>query len=397
MSANNEFCQLSIALCQELVSLSSLSGEEEDVAKALAAAMKANGFDSVDVDRYGNVVGRIKGNQPGPCILFDGHMDTVPVPDPTVWSQAPLGGDIVDGKIYGRGTSDMKGALAAMVGAAAWFAKETGKDFAGEVCVAGGVFEELFEGIAAREVSKAVNPDYVVIGEASELNLKIGQRGRAEIVVETYGVPAHSANPEKGVNAVHMMTTLTRAIEKVAAPQQEVLGKGICVLTDIKSTPYPGASVVPSGCRVTYDRRLLVGETPESVLAPFNEVIAVLQQSDPDFKAKAYFAQGKEKCYTGAAMKGERFFPGWLYDADEPFITNTLAELRAVGGTPEISHYAFCTNGSHYAGEAGIKTIGFGPSRENLAHTIDEHIEIDQLNKATIGYKAIIKALLNTK
>lgn len=397
MSTRNDFTQLSVSLCQELVSIPSLSGEEGDVAKALIAAMKANGFDRVDVDRYGNVVGRIKGNKPGPRILFDGHMDTVPVPDESVWSQPPFGADIVDGKMYGRGTSDMKGALAAMVGAAAWYAKETRKKFAGEICVAGVVHEEIFEGIAAREISMKVDPDYVIIGEASELNVKIGQRGRAEIVVETQGVPAHSANPDSGVNAVHLMTDLIREIDAIKAPEQDILGKGICVLTDIKSTPYPGASVVPSGCRVTYDRRLLVGETPESVLAPINEAIDRLQAANPDFKATAYFAKGKEECYTGIRIQGERFFPGWLYDAEEPFIANTLTKLREEGLSPKISHYSFCTNGSHYAGEAGIKTLGFGPSRENLAHTIDEHVEIEQLEKVTVGYKAIIEALLETK
>ncbi|QGY38678.1 YgeY family selenium metabolism-linked hydrolase [Pseudodesulfovibrio cashew] len=396
MGNKTEYTRLSVTLCQELVSIPSLSGDEGDVAKALSAAMHANGFDRVDVDRYGNVVGRILGNRPGPCILLDGHMDTVPVPDPSVWSQDPFGGDVVGNKIYGRGTSDMKGALAAMVGAAAWFADEKGRDFAGQVCVAGVVHEEMFEGIAAREISAAIKPDFVVIGEASELNLKIGQRGRAEIVVETFGVPAHSANPEKGVNAVHKMNDLTRAIETIEAPEQDVLGKGICVLTDIKSTPYPGASVVPSGCRVTYDRRLLVGETPESVLAPINEMIGKLSESDPDFKAKAYFAKGKESCYTGKDIAGERFFPGWLYGEDEPFVSGVLDGLKQAGLTPEISHYAFCTNGSHYAGEAGIRTLGYGPSRENLAHTIDEHVEIEQLEKATLGYKAIIEALLKT-
>ncbi|EGB14561.1 peptidase M20 [Pseudodesulfovibrio mercurii] len=394
MPNKEKYCNLSVALCQELVSLPSLSGEEGDVAKALAATMEANGFHKVTTDRYGNVLGRIKGNKPGPCVLFDGHMDVVPVPDPSAWTQAPFGGDIVDGKIYGRGTSDMKGALSAMVGAAAWFAKETRGKFAGEVCVAGVVHEELFEGIAAREISQAVKPDFVIIGEASELNVKIGQRGRAEIVVETMGVPAHSANPDKGVNAVHLMTDLIREIDKIEAPEQPVLGKGICVLTDIKSTPYPGSSVVPSGCRATYDRRLLVGETPESVLAPINEAIARLAQANPDFKAKAYFAKGYETCYTGVHIQGERFFPGWLFAPETPFVAAALAGLREAGLEPGLSHYSFCTNGSHYAGEAGIRTIGYGPSRENLAHTIDEHVEVDQLHKVTTGYKAIIEALL---
>ena len=92
----------------------------------------------------------------------------------------------------------MKGQTSAMIAAAAYFAEDFKKDFAGDIFVAGVVHEEIFEGVSARKISEAVKPDYVVIGESSELNLKIGQRGRAEIVIETFGKPAHSANPEKG-------------------------------------------------------------------------------------------------------------------------------------------------------------------------------------------------------
>jgi acetylornithine deacetylase/succinyl-diaminopimelate desuccinylase-like protein len=132
-------------------------------------------------------------------------------------------------------------------------------DFPGEIYVAGVVYEELYEGVSARKISEFVRPDYVIIGEASDLNLKIGQRGRAEIVLETVGKPAHSANPEKGVNAVKKMMKLLAALEDYVPGEQEGLGKGILELTDIISTPYPGASVVPERCTATLDRRLLVG------------------------------------------------------------------------------------------------------------------------------------------
>lgn len=382
------------ALCRDLVRAQSLSGREGAAAEVLAAAMREAGFDRVDVDGYGNVVGTIEGREPGPCVLLDGHIDTVPVPDPSVWARNPFGGEVAEGRIHGRGASDMKGAVACMTVAAARFARETNRAFGGKVCVAGVVHEECFEGIAAREVSAAVRPDYVVIGEASELNLKIGQRGRAEIVAETFGKPAHSANPEKGVNAVHMMLRLAERVERIRPPEHPVLGKGICVLTDIKSSPYPGASVVPDGCRATYDRRLLTGETPEDVLRPFRQAIAELSAEYADFRAEVSFARGEETCYTGRTIEGERFFPAWLHAEDEPFVQSVLAGLRGAGLAPAVSHYAFCTNGSHYAGEAGIPTLGFGPSRENLAHTIDEYVELEQLARAEKGYHAILGALL---
>jgi putative selenium metabolism hydrolase len=356
--------------------------------------MHKNGFDEVFVDRYGSITGLIKGKNPGPKVLYDGHIDTVPVPNPEQWTRQPFGAEVADGKVYGRGTSDMKGAVAAMTAAAADFKRATKGNFNGSLYVAGVVHEECFEGIAAREISARINPDYVIIGEASELNLKIGQRGRAEIVAETFGVPAHSANPDKGVNAVHLMFKLAQEIEKLCPPSHPALGKGVNVLTDIISTPYPGASVVPSHCRATYDRRLLVGENPESVLSPLKEAAERLSKSDANFKASVSLAKGREKCHTGTEISGERFFPGWLFDQNEPFIQQVLKALKGIGLAPSVTHYSFCTNGSHYAGECGIKTFGFGPSRENLAHTIDEYIELEQLYSATAAYSAISKTLL---
>lgn len=383
-----------ISLCQKLVQQKSYSGEESGVVSVLSENMKQMGFDEVTVDKYGNIIGCIKGKRPGKKILFDGHIDTVPVTEETEWIHPPFAAEIHDGKIYGRGTSDMKGAVAAMTCAASSYAKDTEKDFAGEIYVAGVVHEECFEGVAAREISKNVRPDYVVIGEASELNLKIGQRGRAEIVVETFGKPCHSANPEKGINAVYKMAKVIEAIRTLTPTHHPVLGDGILELTDIKSAPYPGASVVPEYCRATYDRRLLVGETKESVLAPINELLEKLMAEDPQLKVKASYALGKEKCHTGNEIEGERFFPGWLYDKDDEFIQDVYKKLQEKGFTPEITQYNFCTNGSHYAGEAGIKTFGLGPSKENLAHTLNEYVELDQLTKVTECYYGVMEALL---
>src|SRR5664280_623656 len=371
-----------VALCQSLIQRQSYSGHEDAVVERMKQAFKELKFDEVLTDEYGNVLGRIKGNHPGKVLLLDGHIDTVPVPDASRWTHDPFGGEIADDKIYGRGSSDMKGAVAAMAAATAFFAQDTQRDFAGEIVVSGVVHEECFEGIAARQISERIHPDYVVIGESSELNLKRGQRGRAEIVVETFGKPAHSANPRAGINAVYKMAELIREINQLAAPIHPILGQGILELTDIKSSPYPGASVVPDYCRATYDRRLLVGETKESVLKPLLQLIAELKRKDPQFDAKVHFAAGVEQCYTGAEISGERFFPGWVFDEGDAFVKTALAGLRSAGLNPEITQYSFCTNGSHYAGEAGIPTIGFGPSREDLAHTIDEYIEVDQLIKA---------------
>lgn len=391
---NKEREQTVIELCQRLVQSQSYSGQEDKVAEELKKAFKELGFDDVVVDKYGNIIGHIKGNKPGKKIVFDGHIDTVPVSNENEWKYPPFAAEIHDGKIYGRGTSDMKGAVAAMVCAAANFAEDTKKDFAGDIFVAGVVHEECFEGVAAREISNRINPDYVVIGEASQLNIKIGQRGRGEIVIETFGVPCHSANPEKGINAVYKMAEVIGEIRKLTPTHHEVLGDGILELVDIKSSPYPGASVVPEYCRATYDRRLLVGETKESVLVPINQLLDEMMKKDPELKVKASYSVGKEMCYTGNEIEGERFFPGWLYDESEEFVQDVYAELKSMGFDPTITQYNFCTNGSHYAGEANIKTLGIGPSKENLAHTVNEYIEVEQLTSVTQCYYGVMNALL---
>ncbi|WP_438315383.1 YgeY family selenium metabolism-linked hydrolase [Sporosarcina sp. FA9] len=381
-----------IELCQELVRVTSYSGEEKEVAEKITEYAHLNNFDDVVTDDFGNVMLIMNGNQDGPIVLFDGHIDTVSVQKEN-WTVEPFSGEIKDGKIYGRGTSDMKGAVSAMISAAINFAEETNKSFPGKIVISCSVHEECFEGVATRKVNEYIKPDYVVIGEATNLNLNRGQRGRAEIVVESFGVSAHSSNPEAGVNAVYKMMKLVNAIQKLSISEDDVLGKGILELTDIKSSPYPGSSVVPSYCRVTFDRRLLVNETRESVLKPIHDLIEKLKSEDCDFNAKASFTSGEENCYTGAIIHAERFFPGWLYDENEKFVKNTFENLKKVHSEIKISHYSFCTNGSHFAGEAGIPTIGFGPSPEHLAHIADEYIEIEQLIGATAGYIEIMKAL----
>ncbi|MGN1118969.1 MAG: YgeY family selenium metabolism-linked hydrolase [Oscillospiraceae bacterium] len=379
-------------MLQRLIRAKSLSGEEQNVVGEIKSIMTEAGFDKIETDKYGSVIGTIAGNREGKTILFDAHIDTVPVSDAEEWQHDPFAAEEADGKIYGRGTSDMKGALAAMLYAGSVLAQK--RDFAGKFLVSGVVHEECFEGIAAREISRVYKPDYVVIGEASELRINIGQRGRAEVVVETYGKCAHSSNPQAGVNAVLSMLKLCGEIDKLPLVCHERLGNGILALTDIISSPYPGASVIPNKCRATYDRRTVVGETPESVLAPIKGIIEKLSAEDESFSASVYIAHGQETCYTGEIISGERLFPSWLMDEDSDFVRAAAAGVEKYGIKPVLGSYSFCTNGSHYAGEAGIQTIGFGPSRENLAHVKDEYIEIESLENAAKGYIGIVEEVL---
>lgn len=385
-----------IKLCRDMICCPSPSGHEDRIASLIRDAMTSLGYDEVKVDRYGNVVGRIVLPTPGKRILFDGHMDHVDVSCPDKWTVPPFSGTIKDNRVYGRGASDMKGSLAAMILAAAYLREDYGHMLQGEILVAGIVHEECFEGVASGEVGESYKPDYVVIGEASQLNLNVGQRGRAEVVVETQGKSAHSSNPEAGLNAVKKMVKVISAIEdQYLPPTHPLLGKGILELTDIISSPYPGASVVPEKCKVTFDRRLLVGETEASVLGEIESIIARIAEDDPELKTTVKLAAAEDQCYTGESIQAVRFAPAWLIDENHEFVTKSLDGLHKVGLKPKISKYDFCTNGSYYAGIAGIPTVGFGPSREDLAHVTDEYVEIDQLVGACLGYYGISKSVLS--
>ena len=382
-----------IAFCQEAIRIPSPSGHEKEVAELMKRKMEEYGFDEVKIDRFGSVYGIIHGKRPGKTILMDGHIDNVDVIDESKWTHAPWGAEICDGKIYGRGTSDMKGSVTAMISSAAHLAEDTDRDFAGNIAVSCTVHEECFEGISSREITKAVKPDFVIIGEATSSTVKIGQRGRAEVVVETEGVSCHSSNPEKGVNAVYMMMVLIEEICKIVPNEHPILGKGILELTDIISYPYPGASVVPSLCRATFDRRTLVGEDEAVILGQIEEAIHRAQQRVPGLKAKTYLAEGKEKCWTGETISAKRYFPAWVIDEKSDFVQKAVTGLKEAGIDTQISHFAFCTNGSHFCGEAGIPTIGYGPSLETLAHVRDEYIEVEQLIKACKGFESILRKL----
>ena len=204
-----------IAFCQQAVRIPSPSGQEREVAQLMKRKMEEYGFDEVLIDRHGSVLGRMRGRRPGKTILLDGHIDNVDVIDADEWTHDPFGGEIDQGRIYGRGTSDMKGSVTAMISAVAHFAEDSGRDFAGEICVSCTVHEECFEGVSSREITRLAKPDFVIIGEATSTTVKIGQRGRAEVVVETEGVSCHSSNPDKGVNAVYHMMAVIEEIRRI--------------------------------------------------------------------------------------------------------------------------------------------------------------------------------------
>lgn len=380
---NNEL----YSLLASLVSTNSVSGNERGIVDFLDDKFTSLGF-AVHRMESGSICGVLDGDRPGKTVLLDAHIDTVGVPDVSKWTYDPFSLTRDGKRIYGRGTSDMKGGLAAIIGGASEFVN---KSFPGRIIVSCIVEEERFEGICSREVSKRFKPDYVVIGESTGGKLNIGQRGRCEILLEAEGRSCHSSNPEEGINAIRVMMDAIEALDDLDVVEDEMLGKGIMALTDIISSPYPGASVIPEKCYATFDRRTIVGETGESVLSPINSLL-----EKRGIKAKAKIAYGVTDTYTGHHLEAPRFFPAWkMRDQDEVSI-KARKGLESVGLWEGFSHYSFCTNGSHYMGEAGIPTVGYGPGREKLAHIVDEYIEEEELYRTKRGIEGIIGGLLGS-
>ena len=392
LKINNVTSKKLIEKCQEMIRTPGESGKEKQVACVLKKIMEEKHYDQVWIDDWGNVIGKIAG--PGTFnLLLQGHMDTVGVEKKSCWQYPPFGGVIRNGNLYRRGSSDMKSALTAMVIAGAEFVSRKEK-LKGNLFVAGVVHEEIFEGIAQGRVLDQVNPNLVIIGESSGLKLCTGQKGRAEIKIITYGKSAHSANPDEGINAVKNMARLLNALESIDLPSDDSMGKAILELTDIHSSPYPGRSVIPAQCMATFDRRLLPGEKEEDVIAPINHEIEKISREDHHFKAEIRIIEAQGQCYTGKTFSAKRFFPGWIFNDKETFIQKALKALKDKGFSDQVSHYAFCTDGSQSAGIRKIPTIGFGPSQEKLAHICDEHIEISQITAAYQAYTAFIEAFL---
>jgi putative selenium metabolism hydrolase len=246
------------------------------------------------------------------------------------------------------------------------------------------------EGAALQQVMNALQPDGVIIGESTNFALNRAGRGRAEIIVETFGKSAHSSSPQAGLCAVHEMIRLMQAVEAIQMPFNPVMGQAQICLTDIVSEPFPGHSVVPNRCRVSYDRRLMPGETPESVLAAIH-ALPELQ----DIQHTVKVLNGEEETYTGKKLEGLKFFPAWIFEVDHPLVETALSGLRSSGFDPKLGAFGFCTNGAFSAGNAGVPTIGFGPGSEPDAHTVNERMKVADIERAADGYLGMIQAILN--
>ena len=380
-----------IAFAQQLVRTPSLPTQEGEVASLIAAEMRKVGFDQVTVDRMGNLIGRI-GPDRGKKLLYDAHMDTVDVGDEALWERYPYGGEIHRGVLYGRGASDMKGALASMVYAGKAII-ESGLQLDGGLYVVAVVQEEPCEGLALQYVveEEGLLPDWVVIGEATNLQISRGQRGRIEFRITVQGRSCHASVPERGINAIYEAARVIVGLE-LLAPQlnrDSFLGRGSIAVTEVRSRS-GSRNAVPDSCTLYVDRRLTTGETETKARAEIRRVLT-REGVEASVQVPTYRATG----YTGYQAEKRQHFPFWITPEDEPILVRAVDVIEDVlGFVPHVGRWDFSTDGVYSAGVAGIPTIGFGPGEERYAHTVDDQISTRDLESAARVYAELAVRML---
>ncbi|MFC2021927.1 YgeY family selenium metabolism-linked hydrolase [Chloroflexota bacterium] len=388
-----------VSFAQKLVQTPSISGQEQEVAGLIAREMERLAYDEVFTDDMGNVVGTIKGSGQGESIMFNGHMDHVDPGRLEAWDYEPYGGTIIQGYLHGRGTCDMKGAIASQVYAAALI-KNLGLSHRGDIIVTCVVQEEPAEGLGTAHLcdvvfaQRGIRVDFVVLGEPSDLKLMLGHKGRVELEVTTIGRTSHGSAPWRGINAVYKMLPVLSRVQDLDRnlPSHELLGKSSITLTVISCSP-GRLSITPDLCSVCLDRRLIPGETVEQTLAQIETILKDIRQEDSSFQGFVRVREVEEVSYTTTKTLVGKAMPPWLISTDHPKVVQTRTALSKLGYKPECGYWDFATDGSHTAGVLGIPTVGYGPGEESLAHTSQERISLDSLVQSVTGNAAIALAI----
>jgi putative selenium metabolism hydrolase len=375
-----------IQFLRDIVAIPSMDGRIGEVGERIGEEMRRLGFAEVRFDRMGNILGRL-GDGPR-TLLYDSHIDTVGLGDESAWEWDPFRGKIENGILFGRGACDEKGSTPGMVYGLA-LAQELGLA-AGFTCYYFGNMEEWCEGIAPQALVEVegIKPDFVVIGEPTDMQVYRGHRGRIELRCVTRGKSAHAAMPELGDNAIYKMTRFLASLEAHNADirTDPFLGKGTVVASIVESTS-PSLNAVPDSCTVYLDRRLTFGETKESAIA---ELRALPGGEDVEFHEMWYDTPS----YTGYVFEVDKYFPAWAIPEGDAIVQAGVATTQELWSQrASVGRWSFSTNGIYWAGKAGIPCIGFAPSNEVYAHTLLDQVPLDDVVRSTEFY-ALFPALL---
>lgn len=370
----------------DIVSIESITCNEEKVIKRVKKEMEFLGYDEIIFDSFGNIIGRI-GNG-SKTLVFDAHLDVVDVAGQD-WNTDPFNATIKDGKMFGRGTIDDKGPFACTL-----YAGKVIKDLklADEytVYVVGSIVEEECEGLALGSFLEEYNisPDQVVIAESSELKICRGHKGRAQITATFKGESVHASMHHDGVNPIETALPFLQGIIEfdLNIPEDEELGKGHLTAVDTICESL-SLSSLPTSVKVIMDRRTTTLDNYESLI----EELKRLPNGD---KCKLEYAVWNERGYKGKDIGGEEYFPAWFINEDHPLIKAGVKGYKELfKKDPVITTWGFSTNGNYTMGKSNFPTIGFGPGEMALCHLANEHVVIDDLLTATAFYAGLAASL----
>ena len=382
----------SIRYLSEMIAIPSFSTKEQDIVSYLRHEMEKAAFDEIRVDGLGSIIGRI-GNGPR-IIAFDAHIDTVLAGDLELWTNNPFTPIVKDGMIFGRGSSDQKGGMAAMM-TAARIIKELNLQTNFTLLFTGTVMEEDCDGLCWKHLisEEKIRPELVIITEPTNLNIYRGQRGRMEIVVKIKGLSCHGSAPERGDNAIYKISRIALEIEKLNAKLtiDPFLGKGTVTVTQIFFTS-PSQCAVPDSATIQLDRRLTLGETENSALEEIRK--CCINAGYPE--AIVSLLHYKEISYTGLEFPSRKYYPAWILPEQSKYLKTAVEAYQLLlGKEPLVDKWTFSTNGVTISGVYEIPCLGLGPGFEEQAHAPNEHCPIDHLTKAAAFYAAYLHQLDN--
>ena len=372
---------------RDLIAIPSESCNEEKVIQRIKVEMEKVGFDRIEIDPMGNILGYIgKGKH---LIAMDGHIDTVGVGNPENWQYDPYKGFEDDEIIVGRGASDQLGGMASMVYAGK-IIKELGLDADYTLMVVGSVQEEDCDGLCWQYIinEDKLRPEFVVITEPTDGKIYRGQRGRMEIKVTTKGISCHGSAPERGDNAIYKMAPILLELKDLNAKLQDhpFLGKGTLTVSEIFHTS-PSRCAVADSCWISIDRRLTIGEDGDLAVGQIRDLPSVKAA-----KAVVEMYTYERPSYSGLEYPTDAYFPTWLIEAGHP-ISSTLEDAYKglFNKEPKVDKWTFSTNGVSIMGRYGIPCIGFGPGHEDQAHAPNERTWKKELVDAAAMYAMIPK------
>ena len=370
---------------RDMIAIPSESCNEKEVILRIKKEMERVGFDKIEIDPMGNILGYIgKGDK---LIAMDAHIDTVGVGNISNWDHDPYKGFEDDEIIIGRGATDQEGGMSSMVYAGK-IIKDLGLEDDYTLLVTGTVQEEDCDGLCWQYIieESKIRPDFVVSTEPTSCRIHRGQRGRMEIKIETTGVSCHGSAPERGDNAIFKMGPILNELQLLQKElkDDDFLGKGTLTVSEIFFSS-PSRCAVADGCSISIDRRLTWGETFEQALEEIRQLASVKAS-----RAVVSMYNYDRPSYTGLVYPTEAYFPAWVLEEDQD-ACKTLKEAyrKLFEKEPIVDKWTFSTNGVSIMGRYGIPCIGFGPGHEDQAHAPNEKTWKSELVEAAAMYAAI--------